>query len=226
MYVLTDPKDIAAAYRNTTTFSFEVFVKMIMRNSGSSEFAIEKMYQPPKTGIFPNPHKKPLAGLSRELHSHQLHPGPELDSLRATVVKYFNESLSTKSISQLSYSSSLEKEKLVVPLYVWASDVMISSAQKAYFGSYLAELQPTLWVDFMEFDDLAWQSLYQLPTFLTGKLVKARTNIIKGLEDYFTASVEKRGPSSWFTPATETELRMIGLGTHDIAVIMMTVYWG
>ncbi|KAF4633489.1 hypothetical protein G7Y89_g4633 [Cudoniella acicularis] len=228
LYILTNPSDAMEAYKNMSTLSFDEFVRRVMRTSGSSEFVVHKMFETPdpKKAIFPNPHNRPLAKLARELHMHQLFPGAPLDELRGVFLDFFNRSFTFKNMAQASYASSVSDQEVVLPLNLWTSDVMICAGQEAYFGPHLAEIDSQLTWDFLEFDDYTWQVLYQYPRFLASDMFKAKEKVIAGLERYFEIPEEKRGKSSWFTPAMEKEMRNLGFSTHDVAVMMMTIYWG
>jgi hypothetical protein len=211
-----------------TTLSFDEFVRAIMRTSGSSPFVIQKMFEQPEREkhIFPNPHNKPLANLARDLHFTQLFPGNHLDELLNTFHECFDKSFVMKSLRQLSYVKCVSDRSVVLPLNLWTSDVMIRAGQEAYFGAYLGEVDPDLTWNFLAYDDLTWQVLYQYPKFLASTMYKAKEKVVDGLERYFTAPAEMRGKSSWFTPAMEKEMRNLGFDTHDVAVMMMTIYWG
>lgn len=186
------------------------------------------MYEIPDSekAIFPNPQNKPLAKLARELQIHQLFPGRELDALCAAFVGYFKQTLTISTMSQYRYTRSSTDHDVVVPLYTWVSDTFISAGQDAYFGPVLGEVEPELTWAFLEFDDLTWQVLYQYPKFLASKMIKGKSKVISGLERYFTLPAEKRVGAAWFTPGMETEMKNLGFNTHDIAVMMMTIYWG
>ena len=230
LYIVTSSEDVAAAYKNTSTLSFEEFVQAMMRISGSSEFVVQKMYEnpDPEKTIFPNPHKKPLAKLARELHHNQLFPGEPYDYLRAKIIEYFEETFVLQTIAQYPYARACTtpSHEVVLPLSSWTSDVFVTAGQRAYFGTYLEEVDPKLQQTFIEFDDLTWQVLYQYPKFLSGKMHEAKARLISSLERYFEAPIEKRGRTAWFTPAMEAEMRNLGFDNHDIGVMMTTIYWG
>ena len=127
-----------------------------MRTSGCSESAVQKMYQDPdltKT-IMPNPNKKPLIKLARDIHKQQLFPGQQFDVLLAKFTDYFHRALSIESIAKCSYVSFTVGNEIVLPLSNLASDVIISAGQEAYFGRHLAEAEPYLPWTFRDFDDL------------------------------------------------------------------------
>jgi hypothetical protein len=228
LYILTNPKHVAETYKNTSTLSFEEFVRDMMRTSGSSEFVIKKMYETPDPAkaIFPNPHNKPLAKMAKDLHVHQLYAGKPLDVLRGEFYSFFGDSMKLKHMAQFDYTISSAPNEVVLPLYIWTSDVIISAGQDAYFGPLLAEVAPCLTWDFLEFDDLTWQLLYQYPKFLAKKMYSARDRVIMGLEKYFEETQARRGVKSWFTPVMENEMRNLEFDTREVAIMMMTIYWG
>lgn len=199
-----------------------------MRTSGSSEFVIKKMYETPDPAkaIFPNPRMKPLAKMAKDLHVHQLYSGKPLDVLREEFYRFFDNSMKLKHMSTFSYAINFTPTEVVLPLYIWTSDVIISAGQDAYFGPLLAEVAPHLTWDFLEFDDLTWQLLYQYPKFLAKKMYSARDRVVNGLEKYFTEVQKRRGVRSWFTPVMENEMRNLQFDTHEVAIMMMTIYWG
>lgn len=200
----------------------------MMRTSGSSEDVVSKMYQvpDPEKAKFPNPNNKPLAKLARELHIFQLFPGEPLNSLCSAFVEYFKQTLTLKTMSRYRYTKSFSDQDVVIPLYTWVSDVFVSAGQEAYFGRVLGQVEPELTWAFLEFDDLTWQVLYQYPKFLANTMIRAKSKVIAGLERYFTLPPDKRTGASWFTPAMEIEMRNLGFDTHEVAVMMMTIYWG
>lgn len=72
IYVITKSEDVAEAYRNIETLSFNQFVQAMMRACGNTESCVQAMYTPlpkDKEG-FPNPHEKPLATLARGMYIH------------------------------------------------------------------------------------------------------------------------------------------------------------
>ena len=225
LYILTNSKDVATAYNNTTTLSFEQYVQAVMRTSGCSESAVQKMYQDAdltKT-IMPNPNKKPLIKLARDIHKQQLFPGEQFDVLLARFIDYFHRGLSIVSIAQCSYASFTTGNEIVLPLSDLASDVFISAGQEAYFGRHLAEVNPNLPWTFRDFDDLTWQVFYQYPRRFASKMHQAKDKIIADLGQYFEATDKKRADAAWFIHCVEAELKGVGFSKHDVAVMMMTI---
>lgn len=230
LHVLTKPKDVGDAYKNTTTLSFDGFVQTMMKTFGSSKFCIRAMYtytpRSPHADDFPNPHHKPLGKLARELHIKQLFPGEHLDRIGKKFTDYFDEALVLEKIAKKPYAQEKGSDSAIVPLLTWSSDVFTLGGQRAYFGGLLEEIDPDMTWTFLEFDELSWQVLYQYPRVVSWRMNTLKNKLIKNLEIYFNVPSEKRNGDAWFTKAFEHEARQIGIGTHDLATMMFTVYWG
>ncbi|KAL8851305.1 MAG: hypothetical protein Q9221_003750 [Calogaya cf. arnoldii] len=228
IYVLTMPKDVADAYRNTTSLSFDIFVQVMMRNLGSSAQSVRAMFSPmpvEKDG-FPNPLGKPLGRLARELHTTQLYPGDNLTKLDDKFIESFGDQLIFEKMANTSYAARNDKGGVIVPLLKWSSDVFTRAGQVAYFGNLLGVIDPGLTWTFLEFDDLSWQILFQYPRIVSRRMHAARERLTAVIEQYFSVPAEDRGEQAWFTPAMEHEMRTVGISTHDIATMMTTIYWG
>ena len=185
------------------------------------------MYEDPdpvKT-IQPNPQNKPLIFLARDMHNHQLFPGYQLGLLHEKFIKYFEQALRLESIARCSYASHPTRDEIVVSLGDLTSDVMINAGQDAYFGASLGKLDINLAQTFRVFDDLTWQIFYQYPEPFCQKMHKAKNKIVMAMERYYNAPAENRLDAAWFACSMEVELRNIGFETHDLAVMMMTIYW-
>ncbi|KAL8718434.1 MAG: hypothetical protein Q9225_004433 [Loekoesia sp. 1 TL-2023] len=228
LYVLTKASDVAEAYSNIKTLSFNVFVQEMLKTMGNSSFCIEQMYKPPSTekAGFPNPHRKPLATLARDMHLQQLYPGKYLDILSHEFDKRFDCYLQAENLRDCDYARASGHDSVVLPLMVWCSDVFTRAGQGAYFGPLLEEIDPQMTWKFLEFDDLSYQIQFQYPKWLSRKMHKAKGAMIESLIVYFETPQEKRHGDAWFVKAMENEMRALKLNTYDIALLMLTEYWG
>lgn len=199
-----------------------------MRNLGSSVQSVNAMFSPMPTEKqgFPNPKGKPLGRLARELHINQLYPGENLSILDDKFIESFSEQLNIGKIADTAYAKKSGNDEVVVPLMTWSSDVFTRAGQLAYFGDLLSIIDPNLTWTFLEFDELSWQILFQYPRIVSRKMHAARERMTLSLEKYFSVPAEERRGQAWFTRAMEQEMRSIGIGTHDIATMMTTIYWG
>ena len=185
------------------------------------------MYEDPDPvkAIHPNPHRKCLIELARDIHKRQLFPGRQFGLLRDSFAHYFDQSLKFENLVQKPYSCSSGESAITLSLSDWTSDVMINAGQEAYFGASLSKINVNLAKTFQQFDDLTWQVFYQYPERLSQTMHRAKRKIISDMEQYYETPAEKRSDATWFARSLEDELRNAGFNTHDMAVMMMTVYW-
>ncbi|ETS00747.1 putative cytochrome p450 [Trichoderma reesei RUT C-30] len=228
IYVITKPKDVADAYRNTESLSFNEFVQAVMRACDNTESCIQAMYTPlprDKAG-FANPQGKSLATLARQMHIHQLYPGKGLDFLERTFLEWFDVRMNMEKLhSGCSYATKRDDGDVVLPLMEWCSDFLISAGQRAYFGDELGQIDGNLVREFVKFDELSWQVLYQYPELLAGEMKRSRDVIQRALKKYIQLPQSQRSGEAWFTKAMENEMRALNIGEDDIATMLMTIYW-
>ena len=227
-YILTKYEDIQVAFRNSDNLSFEIFMEEMLQDLGASKSAVKSLYEDadPTKAIYPNPSGKPLGKLARDFHIHQIFPGNLLDEVGAEFVKFFQKVLTIESLSEARYATRNGRDAVEVSLLKMTSDVFTNSAQDVYFGQLLRKIEPELAWIFLEFDELAWQVLFRYPPVLSKRMTAAKNNIFAALEKYYASPPEERADVIWFTPTLEQELQNLGIGNRDIAIMMMTVYWG
>lgn len=230
-YVLTRAEDVAAVYRNNDTFSYEEFVQSMMKILGNSNSCVRDMFEPlPKNKQgFPNPQGKCLGILFRDMHIHQVFPGHHLRGLERRFARFFDANLSLNRLTGMNYASLQDKSSLggsvVVPLVKWCSDYFTRAGQDAYFGPKLAEIGPSLADDFLIFDELSYQVIFQYPSAFAREMLAAKGRILVIFEHYLRLSADERRGDSWFVKASEAEMRELGLSAHDMAIAIMTIYW-
>jgi len=229
-YVLTSAQDVAVAYKNTDSLTFDVFVRDIMVAFGSSSGAIEKMWLfPSKDGHgfaaqVPNPAQKCLAQLTRDFHKQQLHPGENQSALADKFLHHIDESLRWERMSVKYILKSTESSR-EISLKGWCGDVLLDAATRAFFGESLLQIEPDLFRDFFDFDDNSWMLLYRYPRFLAKDMYRAKDAAIDALTKYFALPKESRSGEAWFIRTLEAEQRQLGIGDRDIATLMLMVYW-
>ena len=231
VYVVTDPKDVFIAYSNNATLSFQQFVEQMMQTFKISKRGIKLMYTPPseldRPEAFPNPSGRPLGTLSRSLHTNQLYPGENLDTLEQSFKQFFARRLDINAEkADRDYLKVAPDGTLTVPLLLWVSDIFVSAGQNAYFGPELENIFPEFVFKFLEFDSYTWQVLYQYPRMLSRKMHGAKDAMISSLNRYFALSQLEREKSAWFTRAAEQEMNLLGLDRKDISAMMLIIYWG
>ena len=234
LYILTSPHDVAAAYKETESLTFDVFIRDIMVAFGASSGAIEKMWLLPsndKNGFnaqVTNPNHKSLAQLTRDFHKQQLHPGQNQRSLGAKFQDYIEESLRWDSMSTKlndTYILRSGEQSKDISLKGWCADVLLNAATRAFYGESLLHDQPDLLRHFFDFDDNSWMLLYRYPRFMARSMYQAKIAAVDALTQYFAAPKKSRRGAAWFIRTLEAEQRQLGLGDRDIATLNLMVYW-
>ena len=223
-YIPTSAEDVTKVYKNTTTLSFDELLFDMIKSFGSSHSMTQKLFKEPGPS---NPKSKSVVHLGHDWQVQQTQ-GKGLKELAIRIKVFLEESFTVDHmiVSRPSYVLNIKDDSVVVSLKDWTSTAVISAIQTAYFGNYLAAIDPSLVHTLIRFDMLAWQIFYQYPPFLSREMNRERDTIIRALTTYFEASPDQRPGEAWFTRSMEKEYRMLGFTDKEIATIMMFTYWG
>ncbi|KAI4223402.1 MAG: hypothetical protein L6R40_008506 [Gallowayella cf. fulva] len=94
VYIITDPEDISAVYKNSKTLIFDGFVRNLMVTMEVQPSTIDKIYQvPDRSAMGPaartrNPGAKHFIDLTHDRYVSQLSPGPRLDVLKSGFLQH------------------------------------------------------------------------------------------------------------------------------------------
>lgn len=227
-YLVTEVKQSAAVYKNTETLSFEGFVQGLMRTNGNSEHAISTMYAdlPRDKAGFPNLQGESLGCLAQKMHIYQLHPGHgNLIHLQQKVRAWIDSRLNLDTFQRAChYAVSQSSRHVEVPLYQWASKLFVQLGQEVYFGATLGKIDPEVPNNFLIFDELIWKVLYQYPGFLSQDMARGRAKVVAALTQYFQKPRAERDDAAWLIKAMEDEMRALGVGVEDMAIIVFHLY--
>jgi hypothetical protein len=114
----------------------------------------------------------------------------------------------------------------VVPLSKLCSIMVTAAGQAAYFGDALSDIDLYLPEAFMNFDKLCWQIFYRPPILWSKQMTKCKTKLLRVLEAYSGKPMEQRPDMPQFVQNWEIECTKAGLGSSDIANIMLIQYFG
>ena len=225
LYILTNPKDIAEAYRSSTSLSFDTFVKLLIRTCGSSERVVERLYQDPP------PCSERKKSLGRAIHDFQVQQssGQRLEDLSAVFVTCFEKLLRPENVAANSRYGSKASETAdfsCISLRKWCAETVINASQEAYFGDRLSEIDPNLAQTFLEFDTRSWQLLYHFPRVISEPMYAAKDRLINALSAYFETAAERKVNAAWVTQLFEKEMRGLGFTDKEMGTLMMLQYWG
>jgi hypothetical protein len=103
----------------------------------------------------------------------------------------------------------------------------VRSAQVAFFGDALERIDPNLPEKFVDFDNLSWKLLYQLPECLARDTLSKRADLLDAFRKFYNLpQAERTGSTAWVNNATEDILRAEDIPTEDVASIILILYWG
>lgn len=228
LYVVTSSADVSAVYRNTTTLSFDEFVRDMMLSIGGSEDGVRKMWESPryetsKDGNSNRLHKI-LAHAGEDYYRQQLQSGDLLEALWTRAQDLISTSLEWNNISSKFMLSSQDDSK-TLSLLGWCRETLLESVTTAVFGEKLSQLNPDLMKTFVTFDDDSWKMNYKLPRFLCEEMHTARETILATFQKYFALPPHERGGESWLVRTIETEMRKIEVPESDIAALFAMPFW-
>lgn len=237
--ILTSPQDVAAAYKNTGSLSFDDFVKDLFLTFSISSETTHKMYQAPSEFLLSGDGKKQktmfqsenqlqknLSHLQSDFYKQQLHLGEKLDFLGVKFMRFINSHLQWESLRGRYVLSSSETSRMkTVSLYKWSREVLVNSATKTFFGKKILEIDPMLSEEFHDYDDQSWKLLYKYPRAFAKDLLSAKAKIVRTLVAYLQLSKEDRSDASWIIQSLEAEQSQIGIDNYDIAGMMLLAYW-
>ncbi|KAL8940113.1 MAG: hypothetical protein Q9216_002994 [Gyalolechia sp. 2 TL-2023] len=119
LYIITSPQDMSLVYKNTTTLSFDDFIRDLHIAFAMSISGQDKMWNASKG--------KCLLHQANDLHREQLHPGPHLNSLTSKVLEQIEFSL-------CSYDVLVKEghEGRTLSLYSWCADVLVYTVRDVH----------------------------------------------------------------------------------------------
>lgn len=180
--------------------------------------------------------EKAVAQALRELQILQLQPGPNLDALERAELAYLDRHMHPDVLRTSLYryqdrpgtdGLSNGVEAFELPLLHWCTDIMTRAAQTTLFGSALDRIDPDLPDRFLEFDNLSWKMLYQIPEFLAQDLIHKRDYLRGVLKTFCDLPPKERNDAeAWVISSTEEKCRNLGISSEDTASVLLILYWG
>lgn len=233
IYVVTNPSDVTAAYRNNSTLSMDVFLQDLMEGFGISPVGRKLVYESPTTDgsgigalIADNPKRKKLAHLLVDWFRQQLHPGPSLTDMGQVVMSYMEKSTRWAAMDDPRYVlATPSHDTKEISLAKWCESVIVSAAVRSFFGDALMDSNPDLLDYFMAFDIVSWKLLYRYPHILCKDMHAAKDHLVGALKKYFRLPLESRPGANWLVRMMETEIQNLGVDKDDFCKMIGLIFW-
>ena len=110
LYIVTDPTDVSAVYRNTITLSWDAFLEDLLTASGVNAMSIPQLWEKRSLDFTDRkgPNKAPR-GLSAihstlEIYKRQLHPSKKMEKSSEVLLGHINSSLRWEKLSQRGFT--------------------------------------------------------------------------------------------------------------------------
>lgn len=138
---------MSLVYKNTTSLSFDEFIRDLHVAFEMSESGQNKMWDASKGRC--------LLRQSNELRREQLHPGQHLLNLTRTVLDHIEQRLHSYDVlaTQNLGTKKVHEQRRALSLYSLCTDVLVPAASVAFFGKAVLRINPHLVSDFLAFDE-------------------------------------------------------------------------
>ena len=226
-YIIISPKDMSTVYKNTTTMTFDGFIRDLYTTFGMSKEGVRKMWQ--------SDHSKPQGDmgppngqqvhLGQGVHRQQLHPGDQLEDFSAKYLEVIERQLLWENIAT-GPTPEPSKTQKSVDLYDWCAAVLGYAAVQALFGNTLLELEPRLLEYFYIFDSESWKLTFQLPPLLAKRMHTAKDKSRLAYVRYFQLPLEQRQGICYYLRTVEAKQRRAGMSDRDIGIAAQMFFWG
>lgn len=232
LYFLTSSEDVALAYKNTTSLTFDKIVHDLSVTFGVSRQSVERAYRRPTNELddvisqnfqIKNPQLKSVAQFHHDLWKQQLLPGDLYREVQQQFADLIESSLRLNRMTGHYVISSHRNEGKNVSLLKWTQEVLVDAALRIFFGDKLLELDPDLPRHFLEFDDDSWKLVYKWPN--ATKMHTAKAKITSALVRYLALPPEERKGAAYLVEMMEKTQRALDFSEEDIANVFSIVLW-
>ncbi|KAL9124010.1 MAG: hypothetical protein Q9217_006617 [Psora testacea] len=221
-YVLTSRRDAEAAFRNTTTLSWDChlrdrMIKFGVSTSGMSNIWNDPGPEDPRYANPSNPQHKSLVHYSKDVYTSQLLPGEKLDRITDKTCKALEHSLWRNDLPRRHVDWKSGK---TVRLMDFCADVALTTMTRSFFGHLIYDIEPDFSQNLYDFNEQAWKTLTTpYPRFAARKLHRAKHGILETLSRFLQSPMEMRDDESWLVKTVQEEQKAAGLDDRNQAAL-------
>ena len=230
MYVVTDPEDVAAAYKNNTALNFDGHLNELLINYGFKGEALRLSWHLPMPGdacYLPNnpvnPQQKSLNRLTEEIYKKQLLPGEKMDCLCQVFISALENLMDWELLDFCTVSEAGLNR--TVSLKAMCRYAMVDAATRSMFGSHLQQIEPNIIHHMLKFNDFAWMVFFRYPNTFGSPVDPPRQAILGALKKFITLPEGQRSEQSWAVKTVLAAQDIVGIDLHSKASVMLMIYW-
>ncbi|KAL9588474.1 MAG: hypothetical protein Q9203_002714 [Teloschistes exilis] len=209
---------MSLVYKNTTSLSFDDFIRDLHVAFGLSAAGLQTMWD--------KSNGKCLVHVANDLHHAQLLPGKHLDDLTQRFLGQIERRLTWDFL--LAHDHRVARgapAQVTLSLYDWCAHVLVPAASEAFFGEAMLRINQNLIEDFLAFDEDSWMLTYRYPRFLARKMYHGMQGNTDAFTRYFGLPLEERSDACHYVTSFEARERSAAMSDRDVAITIQLFYW-
>ena len=231
LYALTSPEDVAIAYRNNTTLSWDAYLHDLLSAFGLDSTALRMVWHKPSPGdasfVTPNPinpRQRSLIHLTEDVYKKQLLPGEKLDVLGGSFLQRLERALHWDRLSG-PYVQLSTLQRKHVSLKGLCRSLVVDAITRSMWGDLLHEIEPSTTQCMLDFNDDAWMVIFHYPQIMAPKMNSARRKLMNALEVYIHRPKEQRVGEAWAIATVVAAQEITGIDDQNRAAMLLMIYW-
>lgn len=230
MYVVTNPPEVAAAYKNNTALNFDGHLNELLINYGFKGDALRLSWHVPQPGdacYIPNnpinPQQKSLNRLKEDVYKKQLLPGEKMEFLCQVFITALENSMKWDLLDFCTVNETACHK--TISLRAMCRHAMVDAATRSMFGSHLHQIEPDVIHHMLGFNDLAWMVFFRYPDTFGSPVDGPRNALLKALKIFITLPEAQRSEQSWAVKTVLAAQDIVGIDLQSKASVMLMIYW-
>ena len=171
-----------------------------------------------------NPSAKSLINLTEDLYVQHLLPGKSFQKLSNKLELNMAKLMSWGEMSN-RFSLNVAGPSEAISLKKLCGDVLIDVTQMSLFDPVLFKLDPGMTKDMQFFTDELWKLLYPAPGMNSRKVAALRDRYTSTFVKYMRLPRDARKEEASLITTLVDQYKGLNINEHDIAAILVMVYW-
>jgi hypothetical protein len=233
VYVITSANDPAGIYKNES-LSMNPWLVDMMHQFGASAPSVNAMWSPVPVNTGKSPispefqlvgwKEKPAKEVCLMLFRLLLNPGIHLEEMLHVLLGSIHQRMQWNSMPKHIVLEETP-DHLQISLSKWVQHVLIEGATRSFFGDALLALEPKLLDSFTQFDESSWKLSYRIPPIFAKDCLQPKAIAERALARYFDLPIEQRSDESRVIREIESVLRVSGIPSTDMGILVLMFYW-